>query len=93
MSPLTGSVCAPTGHVAQVHGLHCSCRLLAAAVGADSSAIDYALCRHILQKRWRMTCDHIPEAPRIKVTLEPPPHDPQDPLHALLIANADVTPD
>jgi len=76
---------------AQVHGSHCSCRVLAAAAGADSSAIDYALCRGILQKRWRMTCDHFPDAPNVKVTPEPPPHDSHDPLHALLIANADIT--
>ena len=93
MSPHAHLICAPTGLLAQVHGSHCSCRLLAAAVGADPSAIDYALCHNILQKRWRMTCDHIPQAPRIKVTREPPPHDPQDPTHALLIANADITPD
>jgi hypothetical protein len=66
---------------------------LAAAAGADPSAIDYALCSRILQKRWRMTCDHIPHAPRMKVAWEPPPHDPQDPLHALLIANADLSAD
>lgn len=92
MSQLASSVRAPTGHLAQVHGSHCSCRLLAAATGADASAIDYALCHNILQKRWRMTCDHIPEVHRQRVTPEPPPHDPQDPLHALLIANADIAP-
>lgn len=93
MSPHTHSVRAPAGRLVQVHGSHCSCRLLAAAAGADTSVIDYAFCRGILQKRWRMTCDHIPQAPRIKVTREPPPHDPEDPMHALLIANADITPD
>ncbi len=93
MSPHVHADCAPAGRLAQVHGSHCSCRLLAAAAGADPSAIDYAACRNILQKRWRMTCDHIPEAPRIKVTPEPPPHDLRDPLHALLIANADITSD
>jgi len=67
--------------------------MLAAAAGADSSVIDYALCRYILQKRWRMTCDHIPEVPRVKMTPEPPPHDSHDPLHALLIANADLSSD
>jgi hypothetical protein len=67
--------------------------LLAAAAGADSSVIDYAFCRGIMQKRWRMTCDHIPDAPHIKVTPAPPPHDSHDPLHALLIANADVSAD
>ena len=90
MSPHALSICTPAGSRAQVHGSHCSCRLLAAAVGADPSAIDYALCRSILQKRWRMTCDHIPEVHRPKVTPEPPPHDPQDPLQAILIANADL---
>ena len=93
MSPRTLSVFAPAGRLAQVHGAHCSCRLLAAAAGADPSVIDYALCRRVLQKRWRMTCDHVPHAPRMKVTWEPPPHDPQDPLHALLIANADISPE
>ena len=90
MSPHTHSVCASAGLLAQVHGSHCSCRMLAAAAGADSSVIDYALCHNILQKRWRMTCDHIPEAPRTKVTPELPLHDPYDPLQALLIANADL---
>lgn len=80
---------APAGRLAQVHGSHCSCRLLAAAVGADPSLIDYALCSHILQHRWRMTCDHIPEVSRPKVTPALPPHDLRDPLQALLIANAD----
>ena len=93
MSPHAHSFCAPGGLFAQVHGSHCSCRTLAAATGVDPSVIDYALCHNILQKRWRMTCDHIPEVPRVKVTPMPPPHDPQDPLHALLIANADLTPD
>lgn len=93
MSPHTRSTCAPTGRYAQVHGLHCSCRLLAAAAGTDPSVIDYAFCRNVLQKRWRMTCDHIPVAPRLKVTPEPPPHDSHDALHALLIANADISTD
>jgi hypothetical protein len=74
-----------------LHGSHCSCRLLAAAACADPSVIDYAFCRSVLQKRWRMTCNHIPVAPRVKTTREPPPHDPYEPLHALLIANADIS--
>ncbi len=90
MSPHLNPVGAPAGRLAQVHGSHCSCRMLAAATGADASAIDYALCHNILQKRWRMTCDHIPEVYRQRVTPEPPLHDPQDPLQAILIANADL---
>ena len=77
---------------AQVHGSHCSCALLTEAIGADPSAIDYTFCRNILQKRWRMTCDHIPEAPRIKMTPEIPLHDSQDTLQVILIANADLPP-
>jgi hypothetical protein len=91
MTPHPHPLCAPAARSVQVHGTHCSCRLLAAAAGADSSAIDYALCHNILQKRWRMTCDHVPEVHRPKVTPEPPPHDPQDPLQAILIANADLS--
>lgn len=90
MSPHTYSVFVPAGRLAQIHGSHCSCRLLAAAAGADSSVIDYALCHEILQKRWRMTCDHIPDAPCIRATPELPPHDSHDPLQAILIANADL---
>ena len=90
MSPHTHSVRAPAGRLAQVHGSHCSCRLLAAAAGADSSAIDYAFCRRILQQRWRMTCDHVPHVPRKKLTPVLPSRDSYDPLQALLIANADL---
>ncbi len=85
--------CWLAGRLAQVHGSHCSCRLLAAAAGADPSAIDYALCRGVLQKRWRMTCDHIPQVRRNKVTPRLPLHDSRDPVHLLLIANADIPSD
>ena len=75
------------------HGEHCSCRRLADATGAEPSSIDYSYCRNVLQQRWRVVCDHIPNVPRRKVTREPPPHDSRDPLHALLIANADISAD
>jgi hypothetical protein len=71
------------------HGPRCSCRLLAAAAGAESSALDYRFCVSVLQKRWRMTCDHVPQAPRTIVTRKLPPHDSRDPVHLTLIANAD----
>jgi hypothetical protein len=67
--------------------------LLAAAAGADPSALDYGFCRQVLQKRWRMTCDHIPKIRREKVTPRLPPHDLQDPVQLLLIANADAPSD
>ena len=73
------------------HGSHCSCRVLASIAGGDPSIIDYGYCRQVLQKRWRMRCDHIPEVRREKSTPELPSHDPRDPVHALLIANADYS--
>ena len=75
------------------HGEHCSCRALAAATGVEPSSIDYAYCHLVLQRRWWVTCDHIPHVSRPKITREPPPHDSRDPLHALLIANADISAD
>jgi hypothetical protein len=85
--------CHPARHWAGGHGEHCSCRLLAAATGTVPSTIDYAFCRVVLQKRWRMHCDHIPRVPRKQQTRELPPHDSRDPVHALLIANADISSD
>ena len=73
------------------HGTRCSCRLLAAATATEPSAIDYTYCCSVLQKHWRVVCDHVPNVVRQKVTREPPPHDSHDPMHALLIANADVS--
>jgi hypothetical protein len=72
------------------HGSHCACRLLAASVGADPSAVDYGFCRRVLQKRWRMVCDHIPQVRREIVTPSFPPHDLQDPVQLILIANTDA---
>jgi hypothetical protein len=40
------------------HGEHCSCKLLALAVGLDPRALSYEYCRRVLQRRWRMTCRH-----------------------------------
>lgn len=40
------------------HGEHCSCKLLALAVGLDPRALSNEYCRQVLQKRWRMTCRH-----------------------------------
>ena len=85
--------CHFAGRWGQVHGEHCSCRLLAAATGTEPSSIDYAYCHGVLQHHWRVICDHDPNIPRRKVTREPGPHDPGDPLHALLIANADISAD
>ena len=71
------------------HGTHCSCRLLAAATGAECTSIDYGFCRAVLQKRWRMTCDHLAAEPRALAPISVPPHDSRDPVQAILVANAD----
>lgn len=92
---MTAKHCAPEylvgWHRERKHGSHCSCRVLASIAGGDPSIIDYGYCRQVLQKRWRMRCDHIPEVHREKSTPELPSHDPRDPVHALLIANADYS--
>jgi len=80
----------PACHWGRIHGPHCSCRALAAATGTEPSALDYGFCVSVLQKHWGMTCDHIPQAPRKIVTPMLPPHDARDPVHLMLIANADV---
>ena len=80
-------------HREHKHGSHCSCRILATIAGGDPSLIDYGYCRQVLQKRWRMRCDHVPEIRREKTTPNLPAHNSRDPLHALLIANADYSAD
>jgi hypothetical protein len=75
---------------AKEHGRRCSCRLLAAAANADPSAIDFAYCSRILQKRWRMECDHFPRLKRTKRTPELPFMDSRNAVHAALVANADI---
>jgi len=71
------------------HGDHCDCMLLAAAVGAPPSSVDFAYCHDVLQKHWRLTCNHggcarPPQAtPRL-----PPLLDMGDPLQAAVLANA-----
>lgn len=41
-----------------VHGTHCDCVQLAAALGLAPGAIPFFYCRNILQRRWTMTCRH-----------------------------------
>lgn len=41
-----------------LHGSYCSCIVLEAATQVMPGTISYAFCTGVLQKRWRMTCDH-----------------------------------
>ncbi len=47
-----------TPGIAIVHGTHCDCVQLAAALGLAPGAIPFFYCRNILQRRWAMTCRH-----------------------------------
>lgn len=76
------------GRWEHAHGDQCGCRLLASAVGADASTVDFTFCRFGVQKRWRIRCNHgggvfvaraIPELPR---------YDLHDAVQAILIVNA-----
>ena len=48
------------------HGRHCSCRLLAQAVGLPAGVIGYHFCAKVLKARWVIECDHgtFNESPR-----------------------------
>ena len=69
------------------HGDHCDCRLLSAAVGAEPSAMDFSYCRLVLQKRWRIRCNHGGGISATRTTPALPPHDYNDLVQAILIAN------
>ncbi|MEW5864485.1 MAG: hypothetical protein AB1773_12985 [Pseudomonadota bacterium] len=45
----------------------------------------------MLQKRWRMTYDHVLPVARARITARLPPLDLHDAIQLLLIANADRT--
>lgn len=70
------------------HGDQCGCRLLAAAVGVESSAVDFNYCRYIIQKRWGVRCNHGGGVFVAYATPELPPHDSYDAVQVILIANA-----
>lgn len=72
------------------HGNMCDCMLLAGAVGASLSSMDLSYCKNVLQKHWRMRCNHGCRLPGPTVTPELPPLDIHDPLHAALLANLPV---
>lgn len=71
------------------HGSHCSCRALARAMGIPESSIDFNYCRNVLQKHWRVNCDHLPVVIRARPNIQLPPHDSDDPVQLALIANAE----
>ena len=59
-------------------------------MGLPDSSIDFNYCRQVLQKHWRMSCDHLPAVVTAKPSIHVPRHDSSDPVQVLLIANADL---
>ena len=40
------------------HGARCDCLLLADALHVPGGAVTFSFCRHVLQKRYAMSCTH-----------------------------------
>lgn len=70
------------------HGDCCGCMELARAVGATSNAVDLHYCRTVLQKHWRLKCNHGQRAPTERATPSLPLRDAGDPVQAILLVNA-----
>ncbi len=69
------------------HGDQCQCLLLANAIGAPPSAVDLVYCRNVLQKHWRIRCNHGGKAAAPRATPRLPARDIRDPVQAVLITN------
>lgn len=72
------------------HGDQCSCMLLAKAIGAPADTVDYYYCRQVLQKHWRVRCNHGGCPAVVPITPGLPPLDWHDPVQAMLLANLPV---
>lgn len=70
------------------HGEMCDCMLLAQAIGAPPSSVDFAYCQNVLQKHWSLRCNHGCRIPGPRITRELPRLDTHDPVHAVLLVNA-----
>ena len=93
MNPATEQTAADTGFLTSGygdcdHGDHCDCMALARAVGAGADSVDLNYCRRVLQKHWRLKCNHGGRLPAERATPQVPPVDSSDPVQAILLANA-----
>jgi hypothetical protein len=73
------------------HGDCCDCMALARATGAGPETVDFNYCRTVLQKRWRLKCNHGRRSPGERTTPQIPMLDAGDPVQAILIVNADLS--
>ena len=69
------------------HGDECGCMLLAQAIGVPVDTVDFNYCRQVLQKHWRVRCNHGGCPPAALLTPQLPHLDLHDPVHAVLLAN------
>lgn len=69
------------------HGDRCACAALAQAIGVPADTIDYTYCRQVLQKHWRVRCNHGTCPAAAPTTPQLPPVDLHDPVQAILFAN------
>lgn len=72
------------------HGDSCDCMALALATGAGPGAVDLNYCRVVLQKHWRLKCNHGRRVSGERTTPQLPQRDAGDPVQAILVANAGV---
>lgn len=69
------------------HGDCCDCVALARAFGAGPKAVDFNYCRYVLQKHWRLNCNHGSHVPGERATPPFLPRNAGDPVQAILVAN------
>lgn len=69
------------------HGEFCDCMLLAKAVGAEPMSVDFAYCHNVLQKHWRLRCNHGGRAAMPRLTPTLPRLDAHDAVQAILLVN------
>ena len=72
------------------HGDRCDCMMLARAVGAGPQAVDFNYCRQVLQKHWRLKCNHGRRIPAERATPRLPQRDAGDHVQAILVVNAGI---
>lgn len=73
------------------HGARCDCLLLAAATQGGAGAVTFSFCRHVLQKRYTMTCRHgerRPAAPIRKASEKWHDFGEVDAVKAILMTNS-----
>ena len=75
------------------HGDYCDCIALAYAFGAGPKAVDFSYCRHVLQKHWRMKCNHGSRFHGERATPQLLPRAGRDRMQAKFVANTVVAPE